>query len=125
MATSRARGKRAERAPTRQGAGARRRSGARPVPPSSRAKSGALDYGSSLEQIVQIEVDRLHARGIRGEGVRGLVLDTGFVPEHEALDQELPDQPGPARAQGGPDGDLAPASGPPRRSTQVLPSSVR
>lgn len=49
-------------------------------------KAGGLDYGSSLEQNAQIEVDQLHALGFSGRGVRALVLDTGFLTNHEALD---------------------------------------
>lgn len=42
-------------------------------------------YGLSRIQNMQSGLDRLHARGLSGEGVRVLVLDTGCRLEHPAL----------------------------------------
>ena len=44
-----------------------------------------FDYGASAAQLAQIEVDRLHARGFTGEGVRILVVDTGYDLSHPAF----------------------------------------
>lgn len=43
-------------------------------------------YGPSLGQITQIQVDRLHVLGVYGEGIRALLLDTGFDTSHPAID---------------------------------------
>lgn len=45
-----------------------------------------LDYGPSREQIEQINVHLAHNEGYFGQGVRVLVMDTGFYTEHEAFD---------------------------------------
>lgn len=45
----------------------------------------AAGYGLSRPQITQIGLDRLHARGLSGEGVRVLVLDTGFRESNPAI----------------------------------------
>ena len=51
------------------GAGARRLDGADDAP---------LDYGTGLDQVQQIRVPELHARGLHGEGVVVAVFDSGF-----------------------------------------------
>lgn len=46
----------------------------------------ALDYGSSFDQLAQIRVPELHARGLTGEGVLVAVFDSGFPNlEHDAF----------------------------------------
>lgn len=45
------------------------------------------DAGPSSSQLEQIQIDRLHARGFTGHGVRILVLDTGFFLDHPAFEQ--------------------------------------
>jgi subtilisin family serine protease len=42
-------------------------------------------YGWSGDQIRQLQLHRLHAAGLRGEGVRIGVVDTGFLLDHPAL----------------------------------------
>ena len=44
-----------------------------------------FDYGNAQEQIEQINVYELHEQGFTGEGVRILLLDTGFDLTHDAL----------------------------------------
>ena len=44
-----------------------------------------FDYGNSLEQIEQINVHVLHEQGFTGDGVRILVMDTGFSLTHNSL----------------------------------------
>ena len=44
-----------------------------------------FDYGNARDQIEQINVDELHAMGYTGQGVRILVMDTGFNLTHNAL----------------------------------------
>ncbi len=44
-----------------------------------------LDYGDSEDQLVQIQVDQLHALGYDGSGVTVLMLDTGFRTDHNAF----------------------------------------
>ena len=46
-----------------------------------------FDYGNAQEQIEQINVHGLHEQGYTGEGVRILLLDTGFDLNHDALNQ--------------------------------------
>lgn len=51
-----------------------------------RAQSTVVDYGSSYDQLAQIGVPPLHARGLDGRGVTVAVFDSGFPNlEHEAL----------------------------------------
>lgn len=45
----------------------------------------ALNYGNSAAQLIQISIDKLHARGFHGEGVTLAILDTGFRKSHEAF----------------------------------------
>jgi len=45
-----------------------------------------LDYGNSYEQLEQINVPAAHNAGYDGEGVRILILDTGFNLEHPVFD---------------------------------------
>ena len=51
------------------------------IDPSSRD----FDYGNALEQIEQINVHELHEQGYTGNGVRILVMDTGFSLTHNSL----------------------------------------
>jgi hypothetical protein len=44
-------------------------------------------YGRSREQLDQINVPAVHARGITGAGVIMGILDTGFVTTHEAFNE--------------------------------------
>ena len=44
-----------------------------------------FDYGYAQDQIEQINVHELHEQGFTGEGVRILLLDTGFDLTHNAL----------------------------------------
>ena len=50
-------------------------------------QSRDFDYGNAQEQIEQINVHELHEQGYTGEGVRILLLDTGFDLNHDALNQ--------------------------------------
>ncbi len=43
-------------------------------------------YGFSWDQIAQIQVNTAHDSGYTGQGVRVLVMDTGFWLEHQAFD---------------------------------------
>ena len=45
-----------------------------------------FDYGNAQAQIEQINVHELHNQGYTGEGIRILLLDTGFDLSHSALD---------------------------------------
>jgi len=45
-----------------------------------------LDYGSSFDQIEQINCRTPHIAGYHGQGVRVLYLDTGYELNHEAYD---------------------------------------
>lgn len=67
-----------------------------PVVPQPAGRSGAgardateeapLDYGPALDQVRQIRVPELHARGLHGEGVMVAVFDSGFPNlAHEAF----------------------------------------
>ena len=44
-----------------------------------------FDYGNALEQIEQINIHELHELGFTGNGVRILVMDTGFNLTHNSL----------------------------------------
>ena len=46
-----------------------------------------FDYGDAYTQIEQINVHELHNQGFTGEGVRILLLDTGFDLSHNAFSQ--------------------------------------
>ena len=48
-----------------------------------------FDYGNAQAQIEQINVHELHNQGYTGEGIRILLLDTGFDLSHSALDLSL------------------------------------
>jgi subtilisin family serine protease len=58
-----------------------------PVAPPVAQEGGVAgsDYGASLEQLAQIDLPALHARGFRGEGIVIGVLDTGFNRVHQAF----------------------------------------
>ena len=55
-------------------------------PTYSKSKIIGLDYGNSKEQIEQIKVDKAHAAGFYGQGVRILMMDTGFDTSHAIFD---------------------------------------
>ena len=48
-------------------------------------ESRDFDYGEGLSQIAQINIHELHNQGFTGEGVRVLILDTGFDLSHNAF----------------------------------------
>ncbi len=56
------------------------------LPLRSKLTNSDLDYGASQEQIEQINVHEAHNAGYFGQGVRVLVMDTGFYTQHEAFD---------------------------------------
>ena len=45
------------------------------------------DYGPSYNQLEQINVIQAHENGYTGEGIKILVLDTGFYTEHESINE--------------------------------------
>ncbi|MDO9026790.1 MAG: S8 family serine peptidase, partial [bacterium] len=45
----------------------------------------SLDYGYSDGQIKLLKINKLHAKGYTGSGIRILIIDTGFDRQHEAL----------------------------------------
>jgi len=49
--------------------------------------AGVPFYGESEEQIMQINLDQLHANGFTGDGIVVGVLDTGFLRIHEAFNE--------------------------------------
>ena len=53
--------------------------------PDISSNSRDFDYGNALEQIEQINVNVLHEQGFTGDGVRILVMDTGFSLTHNSL----------------------------------------
>lgn len=53
--------------------------------PSKAEISPEKDYGLSATQITQINVDAIHKRGYRGEGITIALLDTGFDLSHISL----------------------------------------
>jgi subtilisin-like proprotein convertase family protein len=55
--------------------------------PEGTAESLTLDYGSSTDQLTQINLIALHEAGYTGEGVIVGVLDTGFRRDHTAFNQ--------------------------------------
>jgi len=64
-----------------------KRRGIEPAAPPQRTAqdSRALDYGSSFDQLDQINVTDLHDMGFSGAGVIVCMLDTGFFKDHEAF----------------------------------------
>ena len=48
-------------------------------------ESRDFDYGEGFSQIAQINIHELHNQGFTGEGVRVLILDTGFDLSHNAF----------------------------------------
>ena len=52
----------------------------------NKAKADSSFYGNSFNQLNQIKVDQLHEAGYSGNGVRILVLDSGFRLDHGAFD---------------------------------------
>jgi serine protease AprX len=59
---------------------------AEPVRPAPKALSGS-EAGVALQQLDQIRVLELHARGVDGSGVRVALLDNGFHTQHVAFAQ--------------------------------------
>jgi subtilisin family serine protease len=55
-------------------------------PRAAKSLQSQLDYGYAQEQIAQIHVDQAHDAGFFGQGVRVLIMDTGFYTPHEAFD---------------------------------------
>ena len=51
-------------------------------------KTGAIDYGASAWQTEVLGVNEVHDRGYSGTGVLVLMLDTGCMNSHEAINQE-------------------------------------
>ncbi|MCH8023962.1 MAG: S8 family peptidase [Candidatus Marinimicrobia bacterium] len=51
-------------------------------------KVGAIDYGASAWQSEMLGVNDVHERGYSGAGILVLMLDTGFMNSHEAINQE-------------------------------------
>ena len=51
-------------------------------------KVGAIDYGASAWQSEMLGVNDVHDRGYSGTGILVLMLDTGFMNSHEAINQE-------------------------------------
>ena len=49
-------------------------------------RDGDLDYGYAQDQIEQINVHTAHENGYYGQGVRVLVIDTGFDLSHSVFD---------------------------------------
>ena len=45
------------------------------------------DYGPSYNQLEQINIIQAHENGYKGQGVKILILDTGFYTEHEAINE--------------------------------------
>ena len=44
-----------------------------------------IDYGESHDQLDQIKVIDAHSSGYTGQGIRILILDTGYFKDHEAI----------------------------------------
>ena len=47
-----------------------------------------LEYGPSFNQLQQINVIAAHDSGFAGQGIRVLMLDTGYFTEHEAIPED-------------------------------------
>lgn len=52
----------------------------------SKSRADSIDYGAAGDQLEQINVPEAHAAGYFGQGVRILILDTGFYTDHEVFD---------------------------------------
>jgi len=48
----------------------------------------SLDYGSSLDQLEQINCVTAHEAGYTGKGVLVMMLDTGYYKDHESIQQD-------------------------------------
>ena len=46
------------------------------------------NYGPSYNQLEQINVIEAHEKGYKGQGVKILILDTGFYTDHESINEE-------------------------------------
>jgi serine protease AprX len=53
------------------------------------ARSAALNYGASVEQIEQVNVHLAHDRGFSGAGVLLAIFDTGFFKDHATFADAL------------------------------------
>ena len=71
----------------------------RPLPPAEsdfrkgnsrhyRDPTDSLDYGSSLDQLEQINCVTAHEVGYTGKGVLVMMLDTGYYIDHESIQQD-------------------------------------
>ena len=70
----------------RRGAGGRSGASPQPMRIAFGVWRGPLDYGTSFDQLAQIRVPELHARGLTGAGVVVALFDAGFPNlEHEAF----------------------------------------
>ena len=49
--------------------------------------SDRTDYGPSYNQLEQINIITAHENGYTGQGVKMLILDTGFYTEHESINE--------------------------------------
>ncbi|MEW6049548.1 MAG: S8 family serine peptidase [Candidatus Zixiibacteriota bacterium] len=58
-----------------------------PSAPTAPMQPDALNYGSSLGQLTQMNVPQVHDQGYNGQGVTLAVFDTGFRKSHEAFAQ--------------------------------------
>ncbi|MEE8436938.1 MAG: S8/S53 family peptidase [Candidatus Neomarinimicrobiota bacterium] len=52
----------------------------------NKIKAVSIDYGAAGAQLEQINVPEVHEAGYFGQGVRILILDTGFYTDHEVFD---------------------------------------
>ena len=51
-------------------------------------KPSRNNYGLSYNQLEQINVIEAHEKGYKGQGVKILILDTGFYTDHESINEE-------------------------------------
>lgn len=55
--------------------------------PSPAGVADVLNYGSSLDQLTQINVPNAHSAGWRGQGIRVCMIDTGYRKDHTVFSQ--------------------------------------
>lgn len=53
--------------------------------------TAVLDYGSSFDQLEQINIPAAHAMGYTGQGILICMMDTGFRKDHSAFSQIIAD----------------------------------
>ena len=58
---------------------------ARPEAPDISLSPDALNYGNAAQQLAQITVPEVHAKGFNGQGVTLAIFDTGYRKTHEAF----------------------------------------